>query len=133
LFRAGNGDLLASCRTDVPRRLKGKTLDHYEGLEISISWDDSLTWSAVKKLYDYGRHHSSLVLMSNQKIVMICIVRLGYADDPNSFPQSGIKAVSATITASRGISITGICCMSGPTNVKARPAVGFMILLNNRL
>ena len=93
LFRAGNGDLLAACRTDVPRRLKGKTLDHYEGLGISISKDDGRTWSAVKKLYDYGRHHPSLVLMPNQDIVMTYVVRLGYVDDQNGFPQFGIEAV----------------------------------------
>ena len=44
LFRAANGNLVAACRTDVPRRLKGKTLDHYEGLGISISKDDGRTW-----------------------------------------------------------------------------------------
>jgi hypothetical protein len=93
LFRAGNGDLLAACRTDVPRRLKGKTLDHYEGLGISISKDDGRTWSAVNKLYDYGRHHPSLVLMPNQDIVMTYVVRLGYVDDRNGFPQFGIEAV----------------------------------------
>ena len=93
LFRAGNGDLVAACRTDVPRRLKGKTLDHYEGLGISISKDDGRTWSAVKKLYDYGRHHPSLVLMPNQDIVMTYVVRLGYVDDRNGFPQFGIEAV----------------------------------------
>ena len=93
LFRAGNGDLLAACRTDVPRQLKGKTLDHYEGLGVSISKDDGRTWSAVKKLYDYGRHHPSLVLLPNQDIVMTYVVRLGYVDDPNGFPQFGIEAV----------------------------------------
>ncbi|MBP87388.1 MAG: hypothetical protein CMJ64_11810 [Planctomycetaceae bacterium] len=93
LFHAGNGDLLAACRTDVPRRMKGKTLDHYEGLGISISKDDGRTWSDVNKLYDYGRHHPSLVLMPNQDIVMTYVVRLGYVDDRNGFPQFGIEAV----------------------------------------
>ena len=93
LFRAGNGHLLAACRTDVPRRLKGKTLDHYEGLGVSISRDDGLTWSPVKKIYDYGRHHQSLVLMPNKDIVMTYVVRLGYVDDKDGFPQFGIEAV----------------------------------------
>lgn len=90
---AGNGDLLAACRTDVPQRLERKTLDHYEGLGISISKDDGRTWSDVKKLYDYGRHHPSLVLMPNHDIVMTYVVRLGYIDDQNGFPQFGIEAV----------------------------------------
>ena len=93
LFRAGNDNLLAACRTDVPKRLKGKTLDHYEGLGISISKDDGRNWSAVRKLYDYGRHHPSLVLMPNQDIVMTYVVRLGYVDDQNGLPQFGIEAV----------------------------------------
>ena len=93
LFRAANGHLLAACRTDVPRRLMGTTLDHYEGLGVSISKDDGRTWSAVKKLYDYGRHHPSLVLMPNQDIVMTYVVRLGYVDDRNGFPQFGIEAI----------------------------------------
>ena len=49
LFRAGNGDLLAACRTDIPRQMKGKTLDHYAGLGISISKDDGSTWSGKRK------------------------------------------------------------------------------------
>ena len=105
LFRAGNGDLLAACRTDVPRRLKGKTLDHYEGLGISISKDDGRTWSAVKKLYDYGRHHPSLVLMPNQDIVMTYVVRLGYVDDQNGFPQFGIEAVASH---DHGATVSGV-------------------------
>ena len=93
LLRAANGHLLAACRTDVPRRLTGKTLDHYEGLGVSISKDDGQTWSAVKTSYDYGRHHPSLVLMPNQDIVMTYVVRLGYVDDRNGFPQFGIEAI----------------------------------------
>ena len=93
LFRTGNGHLLATCRTDVPRRLKGKTLDHYEGLGTSISRDNGRTWSAIKKLYDFGRHHPSLVLLRNKDIVMTYVVRLGYVDDKQGFPQFGIEAI----------------------------------------
>jgi len=93
LMRTGNGDLLAACRTDIPRRLKAKRLDHYEGLGTCISKDDGRTWSAVKKLYDYGRHHPSLLLMPNRDVVMTYVVRLGYVNDPKGFPQFGIEAV----------------------------------------
>ena len=93
LMRTGNGDLLAACRTDISPRMKGKTLDHYEGLGTAISKDDGRTWSAVKKLYDYGRHHPSLLLMPNQDVVMTYVVRLGYVDDRRGFPQFGIEAV----------------------------------------
>jgi hypothetical protein len=93
LLRAGNGDLLAACRTDISPRMKGKGPDHFEGLGVSISKDDGRTWSAVKKLYDYGRHHPSLVLMPNGDIVMTYVVRLGYVNDRDGFPQFGIEAV----------------------------------------
>ena len=93
LFRTANGNLLAACRTDVPQRLTGKTLDHFEGLGTSHSRDDGRTWSTVQKLYDYGRHHPSLVLMPDRNIVMTYVVRLGYVDDSSGFPQFGIEAV----------------------------------------
>ena len=91
LCRAGNGDLIAACRTD--HRPPGETLDHYDGLGISISMDDGRTWSAINKLYNYGRHHPSLVLMPNGDVVMTHVVRLGYLDTKDGFPQFGIEAV----------------------------------------
>ncbi len=93
LFRAANGDLFGACRTDIPRRMKGVTLDHFEGLGISFSKDDGRTWSTVEKLFDYGRHHPSMMLMPNQDIVMTYVVREGYVDDKNGFPQFGVEAM----------------------------------------
>lgn len=93
LFRAGNGKLVAACRTDIPERMEGKTLDHYEGLGVSHSNDDGRTWTAITQLYDYGRHHPSLLLMPNSDIVMTYVTRLGYVDDMNGMPQFGIEAV----------------------------------------
>ena len=93
LCRAANGNLLAACRTEIPERLVDKTLDHYEGLGVSISKDDGRTWSTVEKLYDYGRHHPSMVLMPNEDVAMTYVVRLGSADDPHGVPQFGIEAV----------------------------------------
>jgi len=37
LLRAGNGDLIAGCRTDIPLRMPSDTFDHYAGLGFSIS------------------------------------------------------------------------------------------------
>jgi len=93
LFRAANGHIVAACRTEIPDRIKGTNLDHFEGLGISISQDDGRTWSGVNKLYDYGRHHPSLLLMPDKSIVMTYVVRLGYVKDPGGFPQFGIEAV----------------------------------------
>ena len=92
LFRAGNGDLVAACRTDVPDRLEDK-IDHNEGLASSVSKDDGHTWSTVNMLYDYGRHHPSLVLMPDGDIVMIYVVRKGYVNSHDGFPQFGVEAI----------------------------------------
>ena len=93
LARARNGDIVAACRTDVPDEFKKYRLDHYEGLGVSISTDDGYTWARVNKLYDWGRHHPSIVLMPNGDIVMTYVVRLGYPDTADGFPQFGIEAV----------------------------------------
>ncbi len=93
LLRAANANLVAACRTDIPARLTGETLDHYEGLGISISSDQGKTWSEVKKVYDWGRHHPSLLLMPNHDVVMTYVVRKGYVDAPDGYPQFGIEAV----------------------------------------
>jgi hypothetical protein len=92
LIRAANGDLVAACRTDSPERFR-KEIDHYEGLGISISKDDGQTWSAVRKLYDWGRHHPSSIRMPNNDIVMTYVVRKGYVDTKDGLPQFGIEAV----------------------------------------
>ena len=92
LLRAANGDWVAACRTDSPERFK-KEIDHYEGQGVSISKDRGKTWSDVKKLYDWGRHHPSLLLMPNHDIVMTYVARKGYVDTPDGFPQFGIEAV----------------------------------------
>ena len=92
LLRAGNGDLVAACRTDVPDRIK-ETLDHYEGLGASVSQDDGHTWSTVNILYDHGRHHPSLVLMPDGDLVMTYVVRLGYVDSKDGFRQFGVEAI----------------------------------------
>jgi hypothetical protein len=92
LLRTRNGNLLAACRTDIPKRM-GRTIDHFEGLGVSFSADDGRTWTPVEKLYDYGRHHPSLLLLPGGDIVMTYVVREGYVDTEDGFPQFGIEAV----------------------------------------
>jgi BNR/Asp-box repeat len=93
LLRAANGHLVAACRTDTPARMQPEIIDHTEGLGLSISADDGRTWSEVRKLYDWGRHHPSLVLLPSGEIVMTYVVRKGYVNRPEGFPQFGIEAV----------------------------------------
>ncbi len=92
LCRAANGDIVAACRTDRPAWDPG-TSDHYCGLGVSISKDDGQTWSALNMLYDYGRHMASMVVMPTGDIVMTYIVRRGYPNDAEGFPQFGIEAI----------------------------------------
>ena len=66
LLRAANGDLVAACRTDMPRRMEGD-IDHAEGLGVSISKDNGRTWSAVERLYEWGRHHPAMILMPERR------------------------------------------------------------------
>ncbi len=93
MIQASNGDLLAACRTDYPRRFAHHKLDHFGGLAVSNSKDEGKTWSDLKPLYEWGRHHPSMVSMPNGDIVMTYVVRLGYPATHDGFPQFGVEAV----------------------------------------
>ncbi len=93
IVRAANGDLVAGCRTDLPKRFE-QTMDEYAGLGVSISKDNGVTWSEVNMLYDWGRHHPSMVRLSTGELVMSYLVRRGYPDTPDcAFPQFGEEAI----------------------------------------
>ena len=92
LLRAENGNLVAACRTDMARQYVGN-IDHYEGLGTCLSQDDGRTWSQVTRLYDYGRHHPSLVLLPGGEILMTYVVRVGYPRDAQGLPRFGVEAV----------------------------------------
>ena len=91
--RAANGDIVATCRTDIPAQYRFTDFDQYEGLGVSISKDNGYTWSKVQMLYEWGRHHASTVLMPNGDIVVSYVVRLGYPDTDDGYPQFGIEAI----------------------------------------
>jgi len=93
LIQASNGNLVAACRTDYPKRFAHHHLDHYGGLSVSISKDNGNTWSDLNPLYEWGRHHPSMVLMPNGDIVMTYVVRLGYPATHEGFPQFGVEAL----------------------------------------
>jgi hypothetical protein len=67
--------------------------DHYFGLGVSISKDQGKTWSDLKPLYEWGRHHPSMVVFPDGRIVMTYVVRIGYPDTADGFPQYGVEAV----------------------------------------
>jgi len=93
LIQASNGDLVAACRTDYPKRFAHYKLDHFGGLAVSISKDEGKTWSGLKPLYEWGRHHPSMVRMPNGDIIMTYVVRLGLPATHEGFPQFGVEAV----------------------------------------
>ncbi|HIG53861.1 MAG TPA: exo-alpha-sialidase [Candidatus Handelsmanbacteria bacterium] len=101
IVRAKNGTLVAAHRTDMPKRFVKRNpetgeedaLDLYEGLGISISRDEGQNWSTVEKLYDWGRHHFSLLTLENGDIVMSYTSRMGYVETADGHPQFGVEAV----------------------------------------
>ena len=98
LARAANGDMVAACRTAMPRQFRAwigqrTGMDHYTGLAVSVSRDDGHTWSELERLYAWGRHHPSMVVMPNGDVVMSYVVRRGYVENADGFPQFGIEAV----------------------------------------
>ena len=88
-----NGHIVAPCRMNLLLCQNDETLDHHNGLRISISSDDGRTWSPVTTQHRLGRHHPSLTLLPSREIVMRCLVRTGDIDSAERFPQLGIKAV----------------------------------------
>lgn len=99
IIRAQNGDWVAACRTDYPKRFAHFGLDHYGGLSVSISKDEGKSWSDLKQVYEWGRHHPSMVLLPDGRILMTYVVRLGYPDTTESLPQFGVEA---TISSDNG-------------------------------
>jgi hypothetical protein len=93
LIQASNGDLIAACRTDYPKRFAHHKLDHYGGLAVSISKDEGKKWTDLKPLYEWGRHHPSMVRMPGGDIVMTYVVRLGLPATHEGLPQFGVEAV----------------------------------------
>ena len=93
LIVAGNGDWIAACRTDYPKRFAHLQFDHYGGLAISVSKDQGKTWSVLKPLFEWGRHHPSLVLLPDKRLLMTYVVRLGYPNNPQGLPQFGVEAI----------------------------------------
>lgn len=91
---ARNGDWVAACRLDNPPWSACREIpDLYSGLGVSISKDQGKTWSDVKTLYEFGRHHPSMVLLPDGRILMTYIVRLGYPNTAAGFPEVGVEAV----------------------------------------
>jgi hypothetical protein len=94
LVRARNGDLVAILRQNMSGRYQQLWHDNYCGMAVSISHDNGYTWSKRQVLFNWGRMHSSPVLLPDGDIVVTYLVRRGYPNTPDgSRPQYGIEAV----------------------------------------
>ncbi|MBM4092809.1 MAG: exo-alpha-sialidase [Planctomycetes bacterium] len=93
LCRATNGDIVAACRTDVPAQFLGLDNDQFGGLATSVSKDNGYTWSALNRVYSWGRHHPHLVTMPGGDVVMTFVVRNGYIAGKDGLCRFGIEAV----------------------------------------
>ncbi len=93
ISRAKNGDWIAACRSDSPARFRRLVYDNYSGFGTSTSKDRGKTWSEVNVLFDWGRHHPSMVVLPDGDVVMTYAVRRGYPRTPDGYPQMGIEAV----------------------------------------
>ena len=92
--RALNEDTIAACRTDAPTYMDYPSFDEYSGLGICMSPDNGLTWTArLRRIYAYGRHHPSMVVLANSDIVMSYVVRFGYYRSATGYPRFGVEAV----------------------------------------
>ena len=94
LHRAANGDMVAACRLSLEQYLpKHMGIDHFAGIGTSVSGDNGKTWSELSMLYAWGRHQTSMVTLDNGDIVLTYVVRQGYVDTADGYPQFGIEAV----------------------------------------
>lgn len=96
LLVAANGDWVAACCTENPFWFDTHDIDHFCGLSVSTSKDQGKTWAELRGLYEWGRHHPSMLLLSDGRIVMSYVVRLGYPATPDGRTQFGIEAIIST-------------------------------------
>jgi hypothetical protein len=91
---AKNGNLVAGCRTDNPIRFdKWGSSDHRGGMAVCVSKDKGLTWSEPNRLFDWGRHHASVLTMPDGTIVLTYVVRRGYCNTNDGVTQYGVEAI----------------------------------------
>lgn len=102
IIRAANGWLVAALRSDMPARYLDIVPhnDSLEGLGVSVSKDDGVTWSPLRILYEAGRHHGHLLRLPGGDLVMVLIVR---ADVQNGRLASYHRGLEAIISRDNGL------------------------------
>jgi hypothetical protein len=94
IIRAQDQTLVAAVRTDMPPRYWDEPHDDsLEGLGVSLSHDDGVTWSPLQILFDAGRHHPALHLLADGTLVMAYIVRVDVRDGRLASYRRGCEAI----------------------------------------
>ncbi len=88
----GRGELVAAMRSTT---LMAPSDDQSDRLEASYSTDGGKTWAPRKVVAGNGRHHPSMALLPDGRIVMSYVVRTGYPDEDGKYAY-GIEAVVST-------------------------------------
>ena len=83
------GELVAALRVET---ISAPVNDEYDQLEVSCSADGGRTWTMPKVVAGIGRHHPSMALLPDGRMVMSYVVRLGYPKENGKYAY-GIEAV----------------------------------------
>ena len=83
------GELVAALRVQT---IRAPVNDEFDQLEVSCSSDGGRTWTMPKVVAGVGRHHPSMALLPDGRMVMSYVVRLGYPKE-NGRHAYGIEAV----------------------------------------
>jgi len=67
--------------------------DEHDRLETAVSTDGGVTWSKPIVVAGNGRHHPSMALLPDGRMVLSYVVRMGYPDTPDGLYAYGIEAV----------------------------------------
>jgi hypothetical protein len=75
LIRAKDGALVAAIRTQMVDQTPPD--DHWMGMATTRSMDEGKTWTTPARHYHYGHHHCSLVNLSDGRILLTYVARIG--------------------------------------------------------
>lgn len=89
LAQNAEGELVAALREQSGFSERN---DNVNRLSVSISSDGGKTWTVPKVVQGAGRHHPSIVLLPDGRLVLTYVVREGYRDEGDRFAY-GVEAV----------------------------------------
>ena len=101
LVRAANGAIVAAMRVDQhPRYSDGILGDNATSLGVSRSTDDGRTWTDLQELLAGGRHHTHLLRLPDDRLLLTYIMRVDL--DGEGHRLSYRKGCGALISSDHG-------------------------------